>query len=60
MQLNYPLAVCATGDNSKSYAIAGVPTLVVIDRQGVVRYMSCGAGEPGLFRIAVAGVLAAK
>lgn len=60
MQLNYPLAVCATGDNSKNFAIAGVPTLVVIDRQGVVRYMSCGAGEPGLFRIAVAGVLAAK
>jgi len=58
MQLNYPLAVCATNDNSQSYAIAGVPTLVVIDRQGIVRYMSCGAGEPGLFRIAVAGVLA--
>jgi len=60
VQLNYPVAVCATAANSISYAIAGVPTLVVIDRQGVVRYMSCGAGEPGLFRLAVAGVLAAK
>ncbi len=60
MQLNYPVAVCATGENNESYAIAGVPTLVVIDRQGIVRYMSCGAGEPGLFRIAVAGVLAAR
>ena len=33
---------------------------VVIDRAGVVRYMSCGAGEPGLFRLAVEGVLRAK
>ena len=60
MQLVYPLAIADTGDNSKSYAIAGVPTLVIIDRQGIVRYMSCGAGEPGLFRLAVTGVLAAK
>ncbi|MFO1076964.1 MAG: TlpA disulfide reductase family protein [Planctomycetota bacterium] len=60
MQLNYPLAICANGDNSTSYAIAGVPTLVVIDRAGIVRYMSCGAGEPGLFALALGGVLAAK
>jgi hypothetical protein len=60
MQLTYPLAVADTGDNSKAYAIAGVPTLVIVDRQGIVRYMSCGAGEPGLFQLALDGVLAAK
>lgn len=60
MALNYPVAVCATTDNNKAYAIAGVPTLVVLDRAGIVRYMSCGAGEPGLFRLALSGVLAAK
>jgi thiol-disulfide isomerase/thioredoxin len=60
MALNYPVALCATTDNNKTYAIAGVPTLVVIDRTGIVRYMSCGAGEPGLFRLALAGVLAAR
>ena len=58
MQLNYPLAIAATGANSTAYGVTGIPTLVVIDRQGVVRYMSCGAGEPGLIELAVAGVLA--
>lgn len=60
MQLNYPVAICDTGENGTNYGLAGVPTLVVIDRAGVVRYMSCGAGEPGLFRLAVEGVLRAK
>ena len=60
MHLNYPLAIADTGENSSAYQIAGVPTLVIVDRHGIVRYMSCGAGEPGLLEIAVAGVLAAK
>jgi thiol-disulfide isomerase/thioredoxin len=57
MQLNYPLVISATRANNDAYRIAGVPTLVVVDRLGIVRYMSCGAGEPGLFEIALAGVL---
>ncbi|MCB9869990.1 MAG: redoxin domain-containing protein [Planctomycetes bacterium] len=57
MALTYPLLVCDTAQNSRAYKIAGVPTLVIVDRQGVVRYMSCGAGEPGLFRIALEGVV---
>jgi thiol-disulfide isomerase/thioredoxin len=56
MALNYPLLVCDTPANSEAYRIAGVPTLVVIDRAGIVRYMSCGAGEPGVFQIALTGV----
>ncbi len=60
MQLNYPLGICATSANNEAYRITGVPTLVVIDRQGIVRYMSCGAGEPGLFGIALQGVLTAR
>ena len=60
MQLNYPLGICATAANNEAYRIAGVPTLVIVDRRGIVRYMSCGAGEPGLFRIALQGVLAAE
>jgi thiol-disulfide isomerase/thioredoxin len=58
MDLNYPLAIAGSGVNSQTYAVAGIPTLVVIDRAGIVRYMSCGAGEPGLLDLAVAGVLA--
>lgn len=60
MGITYPLAIAATGDNNTAYAVAGIPTLVVIDRKGIVRYMSCGAGEPGLLEAAVAGVLAAR
>ena len=60
MGLDYPLVVCDTAANSTAYRIAGVPTLVVIDREGIVRYMSCGAGEPGLFQLALAGVVGAK
>lgn len=57
MQLNYPLLVCDTDANSKAFAIAGVPTLVIVDRAGIVRYMSCGAGEPGLFQLALQGIV---
>ncbi|MBI5851729.1 MAG: TlpA family protein disulfide reductase [Planctomycetes bacterium] len=57
MGLAHPLLVASTAANSEAYHVTGIPTLVVIDRRGVVRYMSCGAGEPGLFRLAVSGVL---
>jgi thiol-disulfide isomerase/thioredoxin len=60
MGLDNPVVVCDTDANSKTWRIGGVPTLVLIDRQGVVRYMSCGAGEPGLFALALEGLLAAK
>lgn len=60
MGLNYPLLIAADGSNSETYRVAGIPTLVIVDRQGIVRYMSCGAGEPGLFGAALAGVLQAK
>jgi thiol-disulfide isomerase/thioredoxin len=60
MALTYPLVVCDTRANSTAYRIAGVPTLSIIDSQGIVRYMSCGAGEPGLFELAVAGVVGHK
>lgn len=57
MDLNYILGIAHTAENNEAYAVAGIPTLVVIDRAGIVRYMSCGAGEPGLLRVAVEGVL---
>jgi thiol-disulfide isomerase/thioredoxin len=60
MGINYPLAIARRTVNSDAYRVSGIPTLVVIDRQGIVRYMSCGAGEPGLLELAVRGVLHAK
>jgi thiol-disulfide isomerase/thioredoxin len=60
MNLNYLLAISRTDVNNRAYGVAGIPTLVVIDRRGIVRYMSCGAGEPGLLELAVRGVLRAE
>ncbi|MCB9882993.1 MAG: redoxin domain-containing protein [Planctomycetes bacterium] len=57
MELPYPLGIARERVNDRAYDIAGVPTLVVIDGTGVVRYMSCGAGEPGLLELAVEGLL---
>jgi thiol-disulfide isomerase/thioredoxin len=58
MALNYPLLMATDATNNEAYRVSGIPTLVVIDREGIIRYMSCGAGEPGLFRLALEGVLA--
>ena len=57
MGLEHPLLVASTAANNEAYRVTGIPTLVVVDRRGIVRYMSCGAGEPGLFRLALSGVL---
>lgn len=57
MALNYPLLIAADASNNEAYRVSGIPTLVVIDREGIIRYMSCGAGEPGLFHLALEGVL---
>ncbi|MBK8978699.1 MAG: redoxin family protein [Planctomycetes bacterium] len=60
MELVYPLGIAASPVNSETYRVGGIPTIVVIDRAGMVRYMSCGAGEPGLLELAVEGVLRAR
>jgi thiol-disulfide isomerase/thioredoxin len=57
MELVYPLGIEDAGANSRTYARLGIPTLVLIDRAGIVRYMSVGAGEPGTLEVAVEGVL---
>jgi thiol-disulfide isomerase/thioredoxin len=57
MAIEYPLVVADTKANYEAFRVSGIPTIVLIDREGIVRYMSCGAGEPGLLELAVAGVL---
>jgi thiol-disulfide isomerase/thioredoxin len=57
MKLNYPLGIRDTGANNRAYQVQGIPTLVVIDRAGIVRYMSIGAGERGLLELAIEGVV---
>ena len=46
-QLNYPIAVGKMDDvtNDERYAIASLPTVVLIDRRGNVRHIKRGVGE---------------
>lgn len=57
MGLNYPLGIENGGAASATYGRLGIPTLVAIDRAGVIRYMTIGAGEPGTLELAVEGLL---
>jgi thiol-disulfide isomerase/thioredoxin len=42
-KMTYPVAIIRTGDISK-YGIAAFPTTVLLDRNGVIRYIGIGAG----------------
>ncbi|MCI0390498.1 MAG: TlpA family protein disulfide reductase [Acidobacteria bacterium] len=46
-QLTYPLAIGKMDDvtNEERYGVAGIPTMILIDRRGVVRHVKRGAGE---------------
>ncbi len=45
-ELPYAFAVTAKdSDTSKKYAVTGIPQLVVIDQEGIVRLIEVGAGE---------------
>jgi hypothetical protein len=57
MKLNYPLAIDDKGANNKTYKILGVPTLVVVDREGIVRWATIGAGEHGLIELVIDGLM---
>ncbi|MDX6712525.1 MAG: hypothetical protein QOH96_3541 [Blastocatellia bacterium] len=44
--LPYPFAISDNDDNAVNYAVAAIPTTVIIDRKGVVRFIGTGYG-PG-------------
>lgn len=44
-QLPYGFAVADSNDNMLNYGINGIPTAVLLDRRGVVRFMTIGSGE---------------
>lgn len=43
-RLPYGLAVAANEDNHRNYGVQGIPTTIIIDRQGIVRYIGTGTG----------------
>jgi thiol-disulfide isomerase/thioredoxin len=45
MGVGYGFGVSDNGDTSRSYGVAGLPTAVLIDRRGRVRFITIGASE---------------
>ena len=45
MNVNYDFAVAADTENSRLYGVASLPTGVLIDRRGRVRFITIGASE---------------
>jgi thiol-disulfide isomerase/thioredoxin len=45
-KMRYPIVVDKDGDTSRAYNISGLPTMVLIDKKGVVREVSVGF-DPG-------------
>lgn len=44
-RLPYGFAVAASEENDRNYAVASIPTTFLIDRRGVVRFISTGSGD---------------
>jgi cytochrome c biogenesis protein CcmG/thiol:disulfide interchange protein DsbE len=47
LRLPYPFAVADSDANNLRYGVRALPTTFLIDRRGVVRYVSVGADDPG-------------
>ncbi len=47
--ISYPFAVGSPKD-FKNYQVRGIPTLVILDAKGVVRFVTVGSGSEGLLR----------
>ncbi|MFQ5750279.1 MAG: TlpA family protein disulfide reductase, partial [Planctomycetota bacterium] len=45
----YPFAV-GSQEDFKNYLVRGIPTLVILDPKGVVRFVTVGSGSEGLLR----------
>jgi thiol-disulfide isomerase/thioredoxin len=57
--LTYPFAI-ATEAEFKAYRVQGIPTLVVVGRDGKVAFLKVGGGDETLLKLAVDRALAAK
>ena len=44
-RLPYGFAVADTEENDQNYAVGSIPTTFLIDRRGVVRFITIGSGE---------------
>jgi thiol-disulfide isomerase/thioredoxin len=44
-RLPYGFAIAESEDNDRNYAVGSIPTTFLLDRRGVVRFISVGSGE---------------
>lgn len=51
-RLPYGFAVAANEDNHRNYGVQGIPTTVIIDRRGIIRYVGTGSGGPNEQQVA--------
>jgi len=60
MPVTYALAADSQGETSRSYGVSSLPTLIVIDKQGVVREIEVGydPSEDSRFEVTVRALLA--
>lgn len=61
-RLGYPIAIAKMDDiaNEERYEVAGFPTVVVVDRKGVIRYIRRGIGDYRRFNRLIGRLLAEK
>ncbi len=50
--LTYPIGINADGAIAADYGAASIPTLVVVDREGIVRHVKVGFSEPAMEHVA--------
>ncbi|MDX6696114.1 MAG: hypothetical protein QOF02_3717 [Blastocatellia bacterium] len=43
-RLPYGIAVADNDDNHRNYGVSGIPTAIIIDRHGIIRYIGTGVG----------------
>ncbi|HEX8491305.1 MAG TPA: TlpA disulfide reductase family protein [Pyrinomonadaceae bacterium] len=51
-RLPYGFAVAASEDNHRNYGVQGIPTTVIIDRRGIIRYIGTGSSGPNHQQVA--------
>lgn len=44
-RMSYGFAIADSGDNDRNYGISGIPTTFLLDRRGVVRFISIGSSD---------------
>lgn len=58
--IGYPVAIAADGKTFEAYGVTGIPTLVVIDRQGKIVDVRVGSGKEGELLAEIDSLLKAK